>query len=49
MDLELEIKKLKHTIFKLLSIQETILELLDTKEKDVLIKKLTKEYESHDN
>lgn len=39
-----EIKKLKHTIFKILSIQQTILDYLDTKEKSILINKILNEY-----
>lgn len=38
--MEEEIKKLKHQIIKILSIQSTILDLLESKEKRILIKKI---------
>lgn len=39
-----EIKKLKHQIFKILSIQQYILEFLDKNEKQALINKILTEY-----
>ena len=38
--MEEEIKKLKHQIIKILSIQSTILDLLESKEKRILINKM---------
>jgi hypothetical protein len=38
--MEEEIKKLKHQIIKILSVQMTILDLLESKEKRILINKM---------